>query len=190
MRSLNRKQFLKLLGAGGLLFSSFSLMAKKEKPEAKVLANVMLGMVPTAVESSVQDGEKMDTQLVKEFVSAGHGRVETVKELFATHPTLINVAHDWGNGDFETCLGAASHVGHLELASWLVDRGAQVNIFTAALFGKMEIVKPMLEFFPAALNARGPHGFTLLHHAVKGGEKAEEVRKYLEDLGAKEMKLD
>ena len=92
-------------------------------------------------------------------------------------------------GDFETGLGAASHVGHKELAQYLLDKGAQANIFTACLFGKIEIVKPMLTAFPKTLNAKGPHGFTLLHHAERGGEEALEVKEYLISLGARETKV-
>ncbi|NNE30717.1 MAG: ankyrin repeat domain-containing protein [Saprospiraceae bacterium] len=132
---------------------------------------------------------KLDPALVKEFVGAGHGRMEIVKTLLEEHPTLLNAAHDWRNGDFETALGAASHVGHKVLAQWLVDKGAQANIFTAALFGRMDIVKPILDFFPSALHSKGPHGFTLLHHAIKGGEEAVPVKEYLESLGAKETKI-
>jgi ankyrin repeat protein len=106
------------------------------------------------------------------------------------YPNLLNAAHDWKGGDFETGLGAASHVGYKELVQLFLEKGAQANIFTACLFGKMEIVKPMLAAFPNTIHARGPHGLTLLHHAVKGGNDALEVKEYLESLGAKEMKVD
>ena len=53
----------------------------------------------------------------------------------------------------------------------------------------LEIVKPMLTAFPTAINALGPHGFTLLHHAEKGGDEALEVKEYLVSLGAKEKKV-
>ena len=131
----------------------------------------------------------LDQKLVKEFVGAGHKDFEKVKALLAEHPTLINAAHDWAAGDFETCLGAASHVGYKEIAQFLIDQGAQANIFTAALFGKLELVKGMIDFFPKALNAKGPHGFTLLHHAQRGGEEALAVKEYLESLGAKKTKI-
>ena len=104
-------------------------------------------------------------------------------------PNLLNAAHDWKFGDFETGLGAASHVGFKELAHYFLDKGAQANIFTACLFGKMEIVKPMLDAFPNTIHAKGPHGFTLLHHAEKGGDDALEVKDYLVSLGAKEKKI-
>jgi len=48
----------------------------------------------------------------------------------------------------------------------------------------MDKVKTILEFSPATLHARGPHGFTLLHHAQKGGDEAQEVKEYLESSGA------
>ena len=43
---------------------------------------------------------------------------------------------------------------------------------------------------PQLLNSKGPHGFTLLHHAQKGGEDSTAVVDYLKQLGAKETKID
>lgn len=166
---MKRNQFLYTLGGAGLALGSLPL----------------LGFKP-----SFQDDPQLDKELVKTFVGAGHRDLDKVKEMLEEHPTLLNAAHDWKLGDFETALGAASHVGHKELATYLLEQGAQANIFTAALFGKMDIVKPMLDAFPQTLNAKGPHGFTLLHHALKGGEEAEPVVEYLKRLGAKETRID
>lgn len=136
-----------------------------------------------------QEDTPFDKKVVKEFVGASHGQIDKVKEMLEEHPTLLNVAHDWKNGDFETGLGAASHVGHKELVQYFLDKGAQANIFTACLFGRMEIVKPMLKAFPNTINALGPHGFTLLHHADKGGDQALEVKEFLASMGAKELRI-
>lgn len=136
-----------------------------------------------------QDPPQLDKELVSKFVGAGHGKMDVVKELLEAHPTLLNAAHDWRGGDFETALGAASHVGYKKLAQYLIDKGAQTNLFTAALFGRMDIIKPMLEFFPKSLHTKGPHGYTLLHHANVGGREAEPVAEYLKSLGAKETKI-
>jgi len=133
---------------------------------------------------------QLDKEIVEIFVGKAHSDMDTVKELLTEHPTLLNAAHDWKFGDFETALGAASHVGHKDLAQYLLDQGAQANIFTAALFGKLEIVKLMLEAFPSTLHVKGPHGFTLLHHAEKGGEEAIKVVEYLKGLGATEGKIN
>jgi len=165
---MKRTQFIKAVGGSTLLLTTTPLLA-----------------FPTPLKNDPQ----LDKELVYIFVGKAHSDMENVKELLSEHPTLLNAAHDWKFGDFETALGAASHVGYKELARYLLDQGAQANIFTAALFGKIEIVRPMLEAFPLTLHAKGPHGFTLLHHAEQGGEDATEVLKYLRSLGATETKV-
>lgn len=165
---MKRSYFIKTVGGTSLLWAAAPLLAFTKPP---------------------QDDPQLDTELVQTFVGKAHSDMDTVKQLLDEHPTLLNAAHDWKFGDFETALGAASHVGFKELAQYLLDKGAQANIFTAALFGKMEIVKPMLEAFPNTLHAKGPHGFTLLHHAEKGGDDALAVVEYLKSKGASERKI-
>ncbi len=147
-------------------------------------------LTPASIQGfNVDPKQPLDKALVQEFVGAAHRDKTKVLALLEETPNLINAAHDWGSGDFETALGAASHVGYMELVTHLVDRGAQANIFTACLFGQINIVKLTLERFPKTLHAKGPHGFTLLHHAIQGGQDAEEVKVYLESLGAVETKI-
>lgn len=165
---MNRKLFIRSIGITGTALVGQPLLAK---------AN------PT------QGDPQLDKELVATFVGAGHRDMEKVKSLLEETPNLLNAAHDWKYGDFETCLGAASHVGYKELVLFLLEKGAQANIFTACLFGKIDIVKPMLTAFPSTLHAKGPHGFTLLHHAIQGGDEALEVKEYLVSLGAKETKI-
>lgn len=131
----------------------------------------------------VPNDDTLDKALVQRFVGSSHKDMDKVKALLAEYPTLLNAAHDWGRGDFETGLGAASHVGYKELVLFFLEKGAQANIFTACLFGKMEIVKSMLSAFPHSLHSKGPHGYTLLHHAEQGGEEALEVKEYLLSQG-------
>jgi hypothetical protein len=57
------------------------------------------------------------------------------------------------------------------------------------MLGKTAIVKSFLETFPAYINAKGPHGLTLLHHAQKGGEGARELLDYIAGKGLKETKI-
>lgn len=140
-------------------------------------------------QTSTDPDPQLDKDLVASFVGSAHRDMDKVKALLAETPNLLNAAHDWKFGDFETALGAASHVGYKELVQFLLDKGAQANIFTACLFGKMSVVKPMLEAFPSVLNAKGPHGYTLLHHAEKGGDEALEVKEYLMSLGLKETRV-
>lgn len=156
------------------------------------ILNVGLGAisVPGILHAFQQDPKPpLDKTLVQEFVGTAHRNKDRVVEMLEEHPNLLNSSHDWGLGDFETALDASSHVGYKELVTYLLDKGAQANIFTACLFGQMDVVKPLLDQFPKSLHAVGPHGFTLLHHAIRGGEEALEVKKYLESLGAVETKI-
>ena len=52
-----------------------------------------------------------------------------------------------------------------------------------------EMVKSMLTAYPFLVNVKCPHGFTPLHHAIRGGEAAAEVKALLEKAGAKETKV-
>jgi hypothetical protein len=164
-------------------------MERNDFMKTGLLTATALVFSPSIVKGTAdQDKSQLDKKLVHEFVKKSHGNDDIVKEMLDEHPTLLNVAYDWNNGDYETGLGAASHIGDKELVHYFLDKGAQANIFTAALFGKMDIIKPMLSFSPQSLNAKGPHGFSLLHHANQGGADALEVKEYLISLGAKQTK--
>jgi len=162
---LSRRRFIGLstAGAAGILFTpkiSPGQSQQKDKPPA------------------------VNHELVKEFVIAGHGNLERVKEMLAQEPGLLNATWDWGGGDFETALGGAGHMGHKDIAEVLVNKGSRMDIFVATMLGKLDIVKAMLAAYPGLIHSKGPHGLTFLHHARKGGEEAMAVLKYLESLGA------
>lgn len=117
--------------------------------------------------------------LVNEFVGKAHGDLDRVRELLAQHPALVNAAWDWGDGDWETGLGAAAHVGRRDIALFLLENGARLDIFAAAMLGRLEIVRATIEAFPGARDWRGPHGIPLLKHAEMGGPEAAAVTDYL-----------
>ena len=121
--------------------------------------------------------------LAHEIVGASHGNVARVKELVGDRPALARAAWDWGYGDWETALGAASHVGNREIADLLLTNGAQPTIFSAAMLGHLDVVRAFIAARPGIQKIRGPHGLTLLHHARAGGEGAAAVVAYLESLG-------
>jgi hypothetical protein len=120
---------------------------------------------------------------VREFVIAGHGNWERVKEMLAEEPGLINAAWDWGGGDFETALGGAAHTGSREIARYLLEQGAHMTIYAAAMLGELDLVKAILMVQPNAHKAPGAHGIPLLVHAQQGGEAAAEVVAFLQTLG-------
>ena len=120
--------------------------------------------------------------LVQEFVGKAHGDLGRVEELLAQEPGLINATWDWGGGDFETALGAASHMGRKDIATFLLDHGARLDLFAAAMLGKLEIIKAALSAYPDAIQTPGPHGIPLIAHAQIGGEDAREVLEYLQSI--------
>ena len=124
----------------------------------------------------------LDLQLVEEFVSKAHGDMERVKALLNQEPTLVNAAWDWGGGDFETALGAAAHMGRRDIANFLLDHGARIDIFAATMLGKLEIVKTILDSFPETKYILGPHRIPLLAHAEADGLESQAVLNYLKSL--------
>jgi hypothetical protein len=122
--------------------------------------------------------------LVSEFVRKAHHDLGRVQELLAEEPKLVNACWDWGAGDFESALGAAAHTGRREIALFLLDHGARLDIFAAAMLGQLDVVTAALTAFPQSLRATGPHGIPLLAHAKMGGEAARPVLEYLQSLEA------
>lgn len=121
----------------------------------------------------------LEMMLVQDFVGKAHADLDGVKELLGREPALINSAWDWGGGDWETGLGAAAHMGRRDIAAYLLEHGARLDLFAAAMLGNLEIVKATLETYPDALDTPGPHGIPLLAHAQAGGNEATQVYEYL-----------
>jgi hypothetical protein len=122
----------------------------------------------------------LDPELVQSFVANAHADLDAIRKLLESEPALVNAAWDWGGGDWETGLGAAAHMGRRDIALYLLDRGARLDVFAAAMLGETEIVRSVLSAFPELRDARGPHGIPLLEHARAGGEDARAVVELLE----------
>ena len=121
--------------------------------------------------------------MVREAVVASHGNVKRIRELVDAHPAMARAAYDWGFGDWEDCLGAASHVGNREIAEYLISKGARPTIFSATMLGQLDAVKAFIAAQPGAQRIAGPHSIPLLAHARAGGPAAAAVYGYLEGLG-------
>ena len=124
-----------------------------------------------------------DPEVVKEIVGVAHGNLARVKELVSGRPALARASWDWGFGDWETPIDAASHVGNRPIAEYLIANGARPTIFTAVMMGQLALVKGWIEATPGLQRMRGPHGLTMAAHARAGGADAANVLKYLESLG-------
>jgi hypothetical protein len=124
-----------------------------------------------------------DPASVREIVGKSHRDAEGVKKLVEARPELAKAVWDWGFGDWESALGAASHVGRRDIAEILIANGARPDIFTFAMLGDLDAVRAIIAANPGIQRAHGPHGITLLAHARNGGEPAAVVVEYLQSLG-------
>src|SRR5262245_10500410 len=110
--NIPRKKFLSLsiFGTAGLLVgNSTPVSAQQEKPPP------------------------LEKEMVKDFVIKGHGDLPGVKAMLEKTPGLLNASWDWGGGDFETAIEGAGHVGNRAVAEFLLEKGARLNIFCAAM---------------------------------------------------------
>lgn len=110
----------------------------------------------------------IDPEKIAEVVGKSHFDLERVKELVDARPELAKSVWEWRFGDFESAIGAASHVGRRDIALYLISKGARPTIFTFSMLGAFEIVKSMIEFAPGIQKISGPHGISLLDHAYAG----------------------
>lgn len=130
--------------------------------------------------------EPLSEELVRAFIIAAHGNFEEVKKLIAQEPALLHSVMNWGSDDWESGLGAAAHTGNRDIAELLLEHGARMDIFTAAMLGELSIVKAIVALQPNVIVAPGPHGIPLIRHAQMGGESARPVYEYIESLTLKE----
>lgn len=150
------------------------------------LPSVALGQTPAAAPADSAKKKALPPplkpELVKEFVGAAHGNLDKTRELLGNEPGLLNATWDWKAGDFETAIGGAGHMGRPDIANFLLENGARMDVFVAAMLGELAIVKAFLTAYPGLARSKGPHGIPLIAHAKAGKDKAAETLAYLESL--------
>jgi hypothetical protein len=183
MNKLSRRTFMGLAAAAGV----GSLAAAPKTPETPAATATAPATTSTAQPAPLPPvPDEFPTQppaLAREMVSVSHFNLKRVNELLEAHPTLANAAWDWGFGDWETALGAASHIGNAPIAQALLAHGARPSIFSAAMLGQLAVVKAFIEASPGVQATHGPHSITLLAHARAGGDAAKSVLEYLTAVG-------
>lgn len=132
--------------------------------------------------------EQISRLLLQDFVIFAHSELEMTQKLLDREPGLLNGAVDWGGGDFETALGGASHMGRRDIVNFLLERGARIDVFAAAMLGQLDAIRSFLTLQPALIDAKGPHGFGLHFHAQVGGDEAKPVLEYLQSIKQVELK--
>lgn len=165
-------------------------MDRKSFIKAGVVNGIGFGLAPTLIfGNSPIDPNPIKIGTIKEFVLAGHFDLDKLKNMLDDNPNLISSRYDWGNGDFEEAIEGAGHTGNKQIAHYLIEKGARVNLFILTMLGKTDLVKPILEAYPSLIFSKGAHGFTLLHHAVRGGEESVDLYNYLILKGLTEKKI-
>jgi len=136
----------------------------------------------------------IDPEIIAEVVGKSHFDLKRVKELVDARPELSRSVWEWRFGDFESAIGAASHVGRRDIALYLISKGARPTIFTFAMLGAFEVIKSVVESTPGIQKSTGPHGISFLDHAYAGERMTDEMTArevenlkltidYLETLG-------
>src|SRR6266498_5021867 len=125
-----RRSFLKQSFAVALSFSVIPSMARVSK------LTMFKQTDPTPA---------LPAELVLGFVGAAHGNPEKVKEMLAKEPMLVNACWDWGGGDFELAIGGAAHMGNRDIANYLLDNNARIDIFCAAMLGQKGVVESLIK---------------------------------------------
>jgi ankyrin repeat protein len=94
----------------------------------------------------------MTDDLATEFVNTAHANLARVREMLDANPELLH---------------ATANQGETEL---LLERGAPLDVCTAAMLGRRDDVARFLEADPAQANAKGAHGIPLMFHVALGGD--------------------
>ncbi|TCP57698.1 ankyrin repeat protein [Tumebacillus sp. BK434] len=140
--------------------------------QSPVLTAVYHGK-PQAAELLLELGIGLDV-----FEAAALGKEARVRELVAADETL---AKAFGNDGF-TALGLAAFLGHLPVAAYLLEKGAEVNSVSKNNFQVMPLhsavanrhvaIAELLLKHGAEVNAHQQDGFTPLHEAAQNGDTA------------------
>jgi hypothetical protein len=164
--------------------SFFALTSSLSALGVSAFAAKVWGQSPAAPPSFAGDVfPSQDPALVREVVGVSHRDLKRVQELVERQPALARASIDWGFGDWEACIDAASHVGNKPIAEFLLANGARPTIFSAAMMGQLDVVKAFVAARPGVQRTLGPHGLTLMWHAKQGGPDAAAVVQYLTALG-------
>jgi hypothetical protein len=175
---MNRRTFVRIVPT----FGAFAMSVPAA--EAQQSGPYSWPSAPSAADAPSQESfPSHHPFLAKEMVGVAHSNIARVKALLSAQPALANASWDWGYGDWETAIGAASHVGNRAIAELLFQHGASPSIFSAAMLGQIDVVKGFASVIANVNQLRGPHGIPLINHARAGGAQAADVVKYLESLG-------
>lgn len=184
--SLPRRAFLHntsrlLLGAAAGVIIAPGLLAQTAPAPAAPAAEAPKKAAPPKLPA-------LPTDKVQAIIGQAHRSLDGVRALVEEMPLLVNACWDHGGGDFETPLQAAAHTGRRNIAEYLLSRQARIDVFAAAMMGQLDYVKATFALDPRAHEIPGPHGWTLLHCAIQGGDEAQPVVDWMLAYGVPDVR--
>ena len=141
---------------------------------ATTVARTLIRGGANAALTEVEDAAPLDAAFENGYgdlvallvVALAHSDIESVRFALERDATLANATVDWAGGDWESALGAASHMHRRDIAELLLEHGARLDVFAAAMLGDVGAVKAVLDAHPEMRDATGPHGIPLAAHAT------------------------
>lgn len=127
---------------------------------------------------------QLSSDIIKQFLIDAHGSIDGVKAALAQYPTLLHAAYAWSEDDTETAIQAAAHMGNRAIAEYLLEQGAPLAIYTAAMLGRRDDVARILRDDPVQAGARGGHGISLMSHVAMSGDT--HIAQMIYDAGGHE----
>ena len=116
----------------------------------------------TIVEALLRDKARLDV-----FTIASLGLKDQMKRLLKQDPYLVKARLPFG----ATPLHMAAEDGQFEMAQFLVEEGAQLDMVSAAELGWTDEVHSLLHQQPRQVNDKGgSFGYTALHSAISKGQ--------------------
>lgn len=173
--NINRRTSLKIcsLAVLGLAIPNFSFANQSTNGILKLTENKT---VP-------EHFPNIPPEIIEEVVGKSHFDLDRVKELVDKRPELSRSVWEWRFGDFESAIGAASHVGRRDIALYLMSKGARPTVFTFAMLGNFQVIKSIVEASKGIQEVTGPHGISLLDHAYAGRRMKDKMTQTeIEDL--------
>ncbi|MCC7477399.1 ankyrin repeat domain-containing protein [bacterium] len=159
----NRRHFLAAAGAMGLGAVLHPGASRAEEAVAS------MHLDEEARWAALEAPEGISQEQIKGMVFPSHFNLEAVKEQLAAEPRLVHarlVEFD------EAPIEAASHTGNVEIADYLLGRGARFKIQAACMLGMLQAVEAFLDTRPELVTQPGAHKLPLMYHAAHSGKVA------------------
>lgn len=117
-----------------------------------------------------------------QFIIDCHTNFNAVKEKVAVNPEIVNAYNEEA---IESALGAAGHMGRRDIAEFLLNGGARLELAAAAMLNMQDYVAGEISNDSALAMSGGAHGIPVAFHAALSDDPA--MLQILWDAGAVDL---